>query len=120
MRWDVFMAVVLPGFGVGYVWLIHLARHDSPLYFEIERTLRRRLPVFMGLIFLPLLWGGIGLQGRERWMVLGSGVILATLYLVLVLSFPFFRRITTLPRQQHDQQEWQATQETRPPGRRVR
>lgn len=93
------MGLLLPAYGVGYVWLIRTARDDPAMYAEVEKHLKRLLialqVAFLVVTILVVEYSGFPDEFQRDTLSLSFVMILLTH--IIQISFRFFRRIAALP-----------------------
>lgn len=99
MNWEFLLGLLLPAYGVGYVWLIKTAREDPPLYAVVETQLKTLLVVFQLAMAVTAVFAiKFSNVSPVLKMDLGSLAVLSIILASVVQqSFPFFRRIAALP-----------------------
>lgn len=102
VSWEFLLGLLLPAYGLGYLWLIKTAREDPVLYAEVEKPLWKicALLVVFGVLAFRSFHGSTEYPSEFRLSAMVLSGLLATLPTFILLSLSFFRRITRLPARQ--------------------
>jgi len=99
MNWEFLLGLLLPAYGVGYVWLIKTAREDTALYTLVAKHLKGLL--ITAAVSVPMLAFMFAFLTDEPAQIRIDAVLLAMIVFMLILvtlwSLRFFKRITELP-----------------------
>lgn len=99
MNWEFLLGLLLPAYGVGYVWLVKIARNDPALYSLLEKPLRIALIAVFVLSLVASIWAreNEAIADAASRNILFFGGLLVFLSSGILISLGMFRRITKLP-----------------------
>lgn len=99
MNWEFLLGLLLPAYGVGYVWLIKTAREDPILYWEVAKHLKSLFTTLIpaALIVAAMFAFGTDEADNAKLDAVTLAMIFVFLMTVTLWSLSFFRRIATLP-----------------------
>lgn len=97
MDWKFLAGILVPAVGGCFVWMTGVARKDPPLWVLISRTLKWRIPVWVGAI-VGASTAALAVKGwDDHWDTIWFLSVLLFAAAQVLLALPFFDKIAALP-----------------------